>query len=255
MNTSQPNTKNTIASARITGGSGNPPGRWLSAALAALGLLAYAASGLAACIWVPPATTLTISGTVTTDCVDVDGRIVITGSGTLILNGSNGNDTSTIDGRVELKNSGATLRIVTNDHTFSGTGCIDGQHNGAKIEIADSLTLTSTTTIEGNCQILPVPEATSTTFVNSGTVHANNPGTLDLAVDSLGSPSGAWRVSTSSGAVLQFSVGSTTMTGRFDVDAGTLDVDASIDTSGVLDFQGGKIDVAGSGVSFKASQP
>ena len=254
MNTSELNIKNTSASAKITRGPSGPGHRLLSAALAALGLLACTGSGRAACIWFPPATTVTISGTVITDCVDVDGRIVITGTGTLILNGNNGNDTSTIVGRIELSASGATLRIATNDHTFSGTGCIDGQDNGAKIEIATSTTLTSTTTIEGNCQILPVLDATSTTFINSGTVHANNPGTLDLAVHSLGSPSGAWRVSTSASAILEFSVGSTTMTGRFDVDAGKVTVEDNVDTNGVLDFQGGTIDVA-SGAYFKASQP
>ena len=160
---------------------------------------------------------------------------------------------------VQLSDDTSVLRFLYS-HTVTGGGTLDGQDNGAKIEIADSETLTSSTTIEGNCQILPVVDATSTTFLNSGTVHANNPGTLDLAVDSLDSPSGAWQVSSSSTAILKFSIGSTTMTGIFTVNEGTLDIDDSVDTGGRLIFSKSgdtnpKIDVAGSGVYFAASQP
>ena len=174
-------------------------------------------------------------------------------TGKVLEIGSADSQTSTINGDIHLQASGSTLRFMYS-HTLAGAGTLDGQDNGAKIEIADSEMLTSTTTIEGNCQILPVPDATNTTFLNSGTVHANNPGTLDLAVYSLGSPGGNWQVSTSASAILEFSVGSTTMTGRFDVDAGKVTVEDNVDTNGVLDFQGGTIDVA-SGAYFKASQP
>ncbi len=180
---------------------------------------------------------------------------------TLTLDGDKGT-TSTVHGEIWLQEDGAELAFTEKNHKLTGNGEIDGQHNSAKITLGNGRTLTSKITIEGNCQIGPVPGAAGTTFVNGsgGLVHANNAGTLHLNVHSLGSPSGTWRVSSSASAILEFSVGSTTMTGDFTVNEGTLNIDASVGTSGRLIFckngsTNPKINVAGSGVSFKASQP
>jgi hypothetical protein len=197
--------------------------------------------------------TLTIYGTLTTDCVNVasTGRIVISG-GTLILDGSAGGNTSTIDGRIELQTSGSTLRIASNSHTLAGSGYIQGQCNSACIAIGSGLTLTNQTTICGHLQIAPAQGASSTALVNDtgGLVRADGAGTLDIHPHTV-SGAGDWQVSTSGSAVLQFTTGSQNLTGRFDVDNGTLNILDTVCTSGVLDFQGGEIDVDGN-VSFSA---
>jgi hypothetical protein len=198
--------------------------------------------------------TLTIYTTLTTDCVNVSsaGKIVISG-GTLVLTGEAGENTSTIDGRVELQSSGSTLRIASNSHTLAGSGYIQGQCNSACIAIGSGLTLTNQTTICGHLEIAAAQGASSTAFVNDtgGLVRADGAGTLDVCPDSI-SGGGDWRVSTSSSAVLQFTTGSQCLTGRLDVDNGTLNILDTVCTSGVLDFQSGQIDVA-AGKSFSAS--
>lgn len=173
----------------------------------------------------------------------------------LSLNGSNAH---TIDGTLSLLGSGtATLHFKTNSVTVDGSGSIDGQDNGAKIELATDIVLTSTTTIEGRLQVLPAEDATGTRFINNGAVDANDAGTLQLNVHYLDTsapagPSGTWRVGTNSSAILQFSVGSILMSGAFTVSDGKLDVDQAVTTTANLTFDGGIIDVAAS-TAYQAS--
>ncbi len=227
----------------------------LSTTLAALTLLIWTPGVLVGQCWRITEDTL-LEEDKTESCVYVAAwaRLTIIDC-TLTLDGDKGT-TSTVHGEIWLQENGAELAFTEKNHKLTGIGEIDGQHDDAKLVLGDGRTVTNKIRIEGNCQILPAPGASGTTFVNGsgGLVHANNAGTLVLNVHSLGSPSGVWRVSTNSSAILEFNVGSTTMTGRFDVDAGKLQVDANVATSGVLDFQGGTIDVA-SGAYFKASQP
>jgi hypothetical protein len=157
-------------------------------------------------------------------------------------------------GGLDLYDGDATLKI-SDSLTFSSTGSsssIKGESGTAQIAIASSKTLTSTTTIRGRLQIAPASGASSTAFVNDtgGLVLADAAGTLDMQADTV-SGAGDWQVSSNGSAVLQFTTGSQCLTGRFDVDNGTLNILDTVCTTGVLDFQGGEIDVI-NGKSFSA---
>lgn len=206
------------------------------------------------------------------DHIDVAGALHIEAGRTLTLDGSS-SATSYVsgNGQMYLEVSGSTgsfLAFTTTDQVLSYVstqGKITGAGEAAEIRIADSRKLTSQIIIDGSLKIAPAPSASSTRFINGtgGLVHANAAGTLDLQVDELdewvtGSNEvrtpGDWQVSTSPSAVLRFTTGSYYFSGRFDVDAGTLDIVASkgspadpgVCTTGILDQQGGGIDVAGS---------
>jgi hypothetical protein len=160
---------------------------------------------------------------------------------------------STVDGQIALQASSSLLRIM-HTHSVSGSGSITGS-DSATIGVASGKQLTSTTKIQGVLTIGPDPldeNATGTSFVNDtgGRVIANDAGTLDIHTHAV-SGAGDWEVSTSGSAVLQFTTGSQCLTGRFDVDDGTLNILADVCTTSVLDFQGGEIDVDGN-LSFSA---
>ena len=222
----------------------------LAALAATLGALGWMPSAPAPC-WLKVASgqTVTLKEDVTHCYMDVAGTLNIDPGVTLTLDG-NGGATSTINGTVNLKADDgppdfATLALVDNDHTLTGSGSIVGANSGCEIGLgSNNLDLDSQITISGALRITDAGGATSTSFSNNGKVHANVASqTIELAVDSLGAPIGDWEVSAAN-AVLKFSVGSVWMFGNFTVSAGTLDVDATVDTWANLTFTGGKIDVA-----------
>ncbi len=214
--------------------------------------------------------TLRISGTVTTDCVDVDtnGTIIIEDTGTLILTGDPESD-STLTGCIVLEEGGAVLRITTNSGTIGGSGAIDGYDGSAGIEIGDSVALTSSTTIRGHLEIRNV-DAESGSFVNQGRVYANSPsGNLAISVDSVtdsdnggtvSSTNFRWGVNASQAKLLFIENDATGLVGDFFVREGTLQVgedpeggdDIDVCSTGDILFDGGSI-VTGDDDSFKCS--
>jgi hypothetical protein len=177
--------------------------------------------------------------------VESTGTLNVEAGRTLTVDGSD-NSVSSVDGTINLEGSGSKLVITTNNHTLVGGGSIDGQNAAAAIEIATNMTLTNTAAITGNLLITPVSEATGTTFINNGVVHANNAGTLYIGPDSIGVSSGVWQVSTSESAVLQIDASSANShSGSVNVFNGLLDVDNDFATTGNLTFTGGSIDVQG----------
>jgi hypothetical protein len=177
--------------------------------------------------------------------------ILENGSGTGYTLRVFGSGTSTIDpnATVQLTQSGSVLQFL-DSHTVSGDGKIEGSDPSAEIQIgnaATARTLTSTTTIEGTLKIEPGDNATATmTFFNNGTVKANGTedgDVLDVNPDVLGG-SGKWWVTTDPDAELQFTKGSTSLTGEFEVNNGTLDVLDNVETTDDLTFDGGEIHVA-----------
>jgi hypothetical protein len=213
---------------------------------------------------IPAGTTCTILATgsdVVADTVSVSGTLDIQAGRTLTLDndydnlgGGAGTDNSAVAGTIKLKESGSTLAFAEQNHTLSGAGAVVGEHNSAKMTIASSKTLTSTTTIQGRLQIAPASGASSTGFVNDtgGLVLADAAGTLDMQADTV-SGAGDWQVSSNGSAVLKFTTGSQSLTGDLSVSTGRLDIADSITTTGTLDFSGGEIDVA-SGKTFTAGQ-
>ena len=180
--------------------------------------------------------------------------LVIHGGGRLTLDGDDVT-THSINGTIDLIGAGSKLRFITNSQTLSGSGLIKGQDHGAHISLSNSVTLTSGITIEGALQI----RACCGTFINgaTGLVHANRSSgdkVLMLYDGTFDDADGAeWKVSNHADAILRFSVAATGLEGDFTVHDGTLDIDASVCTTGDLSFTGGKIDVA-SACSAKFSQ-
>jgi hypothetical protein len=218
--------------------------RLFAALLAALAA-AWTTRAAACDLDVAAGSTVRLNGDFAFDCVTVgaDGRLIIAG-GTLTLTAD---ATSAVGGSIILESCDSVLRI-TDDHNFSGDGCISGQCESAGLEIAGGKTLTSAITIQGMLQIRPAAGASSTTFVNApgGLVHANAAGTLDVRPHGVHG-AGDWQVSTSASAVLQFTTSTSDLVGRFDVDAGLLGILGQVCTTGVLDYQGGEIAIASSG--------
>ena len=197
--------------------------------------------------------TLTITG---------DGGLTICLGGLLNVDGAGTVDltsggTHTINGELRLCVSGSTLRISSNGSTIDGSGKIEGRNNTARIEIAaensPGISLTSSVDIVGALEIagLSADGKTTGTFTNSDIVHADAAsgdkritvvsGTID--------GSGTWQVSHSD-AEIQFDV-SAILTGTFDIDDGTLDINQNVTTSD-LEFSGGTIEVAAN-KTFQAS--
>lgn len=159
---------------------------------------------------------------------------------------------------IVLDSTGSKLK-VSNDLTISGTGELYGGSTTAEIQIADTKTLTSEITIEGALKIKEVTPATeSATFINNGLVDANINGTLEVATDTISDDTGRRWSLDDDDARLLFSAdatGNNKLVGNFDIDAGTLDIDANITTSGTLDQAASTtstIDVA-AGKTFQAS--
>lgn len=193
-------------------------------------------------------------GSMILDCVDVEdeGKLTIKKDGILILTGSGGNNTSTIDGDIELK-EGGKLQIVSNDHTFIGSGNIIGEHSDAEIEIADGKTLVNRVTIEGCLKIIGTEGGGTTRFVNDtgGVVTANDDGTLRIEVDALDNGSkrsaGDWQVIGNKASILELATASTQLSGDFTINASNdearLRILEDITTSGRMDFYEGTIEV------------
>ena len=197
--------------------------------------------------------TITASNGLTIDAVSGDctdpGLLNVDGAGTVDLTG--GGTSQTIDGTLQLSVSGSTLSITTNGCTIDGSGKIEGRNNAARIEIAaednPGISLISSIDIVGALEIagLSAEGKTTGTFTNSGIVDAD--GASDdkriIVVSGTIDGGGTWRVSASD-AEIQFDVAATGLTGIFDIDAGTLDINENVTTTGDLDFTGGTIDVA-----------
>ena len=216
------------------------------------------AAPVRACITVSG--TLTISGTLTTSCVKVrsGGKINIASGGTLVLTGNRGS-TSRIDGDIFLQASSAVIEIKDNDHTFSGSGEIIGQANGAEIREKSGqtrqLTIGTNLTVRGALRF-------KLDLVNNGLVWADDAttvvsrDTLEIFSGTCGG-SGEWRAQRCRGtntAILQFRSGVTASapTGAFTIRADSKAViNASFTTTGNLTFDGGKIVVA-AGKTFTA---
>jgi len=190
------------------------------------------------------------------------GAFTVQGAGVLSVNSScmleiDNNSSVNATGGVLLTGSGSTLRISGN-LTISGNGSLEGQDNSAQVELSSSCTLTlaSTTTIEGALQLVPKSGASNTTFLNLGTVRADrSSNTLVVDVDALDDActtdvDGDWEVADYSTSKLSLRISSTILQGDFSVTNGTLDVQADIMTSGDLSFTGGKIEVA-AGMVFR----
>jgi hypothetical protein len=180
--------------------------------------------------------------------VESGGTLDIEGSCTLTLDGSI-YSTSYVYGSdgVRLQGANSILRFVDRNQTVSGSGEILGVDDEAQIQIGNAgttitLTLASATTIEGTLHILAGPAASvPMTFINNGTVWANGTDVLDIDPDVLGG-SGKWWVTTSN-AELEFSKGSTSLTGEFTVSNGKLKIQDNVETTDNLTFNGGQIDV------------
>jgi hypothetical protein len=189
--------------------------------------------------------TCTLSGTAgLADSLDISGTLNITGV-SLTVDGDSDYQHN-VAGTINLTNSTASLLFCKNDHELSGGGAIDGADYSAQIQIGaneSGRTLTSSTNITGALQIIPGASSSSTTFTNNGVVEADEAGDmLAVSSDTL-SGSGQWKV-TGSGSTLQFQVGSTSLTGSFTVSDGTLDINATVETTSTLSFTGGEINVA-----------
>ena len=152
----------------------------------------------------------------------------------------------------------STLEFRDSNQAVSGSGSIKGWGNTCRLSISTSNTLTNETTIEGSMQI----RAGSGTFQNNGTVEANH---YDDDDDTLTLYSGTFSGGTStcnegykvteSLATLLIGVGSPTITSLsadFFIEDGTLDIQASVATTGGMRFTGGTISV-NAGCSFTAT--
>jgi hypothetical protein len=196
------------------------------------------------------------------ETVEVYGTLNIKHDQILTLNNGSSAD-SEIDGTVNLEASGGQygrLLFLENDHTLghSGTpGSIIGADHGCQIMLgSDNLDLTSQVTISGALAIVELCALTDTRFINDHEVEADlASGTLELDVDYLDDgtcSTGDWKVSASS-ATLLFSVGSTQLSGDFNIsNSGTLDIDSTVHTEGDLIFGTGVLDTTGG--EFKANQ-
>ncbi len=242
MNTSQPNTKSDSTYRNRT---------TLLSVLALAALLAGAPGALADCDCVCEQIDSYRVLTAPTDwpCVDVAGgaTLVIEGC-TLTLTG---NCTSTIEGSILLSTSSSTLAF-TNNHTVSGDGDIDGQHNSARINITSAVTVTigANLTVHGSMEI----QAGSGTLDNDGLVEGDDDGGTLTCYSGTFAGSGVYKVAWP-GATLNFASGidDTGLAADFRVGnaTATLDIDEDICSTGDLSFTGGTINVA-AGKSFKA---
>ena len=185
--------------------------------------------------------------TAAADHVYVPGTLNIQAGKQLTLDGDD-YTYSSIGGALNLEGSGSELAFVGTNQTISsieGFGKLVGMSNSAQITVAAEITLTNSGAfvIEGNLKMTG-----QGTFRNEGDLHANVNGTLEVSTADLeDTPGATWKVSTNNGAVLKFSTTGALapfLAGEFEVDAGRLDIDSSLATSGKLTQTGGKIDVA-----------
>jgi hypothetical protein len=193
--------------------------------------------------------------------VESSGTLYIEQERTLTLDGTT-SSTSYVDGLITLvqhptEGDDGSLEFTTTSHTLSPTdpnapGSIVGQDQGCLIALrSNSLGLISEVTIRGALTITEV-SATSTSFINNGAVEADTGETLEVSPGSIGDSSGSWEVSAANGRLWINSSSSATHDGTVTVGAGTLDVDATFQTTSEYTQTGGTLDVA-AGVTFSAS--
>ncbi len=204
-------------------------------------------------------TTFALYHDATYGCMDVAGTLRIAAGATLTLDGDPCS-ASTVDGTVFLEGSGSVLAIKDDDHAIGGSGKIIGEHNSAAI--CEQPGQSRTLTIDTNLTVQGCLKVKMNSFVNNGTVLAND-STTNATRDTFelysGTPSGsgAWqavRVYGSNDACLKFSESATGLTGAFTVSGSSMlfvEVEVDVCTTGDLTFTGGKILVAAGG-SFKA---
>lgn len=192
----------------------------------------------------------------------VSGTLHIASGTTLTLHGVAGNVLVNVPGAgtINLEGSSSVLEFLDDGLIVAEgeAGKIVGQHNDAKILLDNDTTLTNKVDIEGHLQITEAA-GENATFVNEGTVHANSNGTLYIntdAVEDTGLVEFRWKVSTNSSAVLKLeptNVTPPTLGGNFRVENGTLDIQATVNTTGDLSQTGGTISVAdGAVLQFNA---
>lgn len=188
---------------------------------------------------------LTIGSDGTLDVSAAGGVLLLTGGGTHIVHGTiNLADVST-----------TTLRITTNDITLAGDGVIVGNGNtNSKIEI-HTKTFTNRMTIRGKLTI--TKDTTAGKFVNEGLVHANatDAGSILALLENTyeRGEGGEYKVSQANstlrfGAVANPTATATGLQSDFTVEAGTLDANVDVITSGNMYYTGGTIDCSPSGV-------
>lgn len=192
--------------------------------------------------------------------LSISGTLNIETGKTVTLHGLGGDIEMFVfmDGIINLEGSGSVLKLLKSASVGPGAftaGKIVGQHNDAKILIADDATFTNMVIIEGNLQITEAA-LEDATFVNEETVHANANGTLYINTDVINDVSTAeWKVSTSSSAVLKlepnYGASSPDFKGDFEIANGTLDIQKTILTEGRLFQTGGTLSVAsGAAIEF-----
>ena len=193
----------------------------------------------------------------------VSGTLDIASGTTLTLHGVSGDVLVNVQfaGTINLVGSDSVLEFLEDGLIVSEgeAGKIVGADDDAQIILADNTTLTNKVIIEGNLQITEAA-IDDATFVNEGTVHANASGTLyintDQMEDSLGLGQPRWKVSRNSSAVLKLeptNATAPTLAANFRVENGTLDIQATVNTTGDLSQTGGTISVAdGAVLQFNA---
>lgn len=156
-------------------------------------------------------------------------------------------DDTTIDGTLTIAASGedvGELAFVDNSQTIFGfSGKIVGLDEAAKITVAPLITLTNDTTIEGALKITGDGD-----FKNTGVVHANTSGTLEVTTNEIKDNGGGfWKVSTSSSARLHLAAQDASyqfLTDDFRIETGKLTVGVpGILSSGDMTMTGGAIKV------------
>jgi len=185
--------------------------------------------------------------------LSVQGTLNVEAGNTLSLHGSAGTASAAVqgDGVVNLEGSGSVLAFLVDGIFVSegSPGKVVGANDNAKILLENATTLTNNVNIEGRLQITE-DAGDDATFHNQGTVHANAAGTLYINTDVISDTSGfRWKVSTNSSAVLRLEPTNATapvLAADFHVEAGTLDVQNTVNTTGDLFFTGGKITVRAS---------
>lgn len=149
--------------------------------------------------------TLTISGAGCDLNVTGTGVLNIQDQGMVLISSSATGHSIETNARINLVADESVFRIAANT-TIGGSGAIVGSDGSAGIEVRDSVTFTSTTTIAGHLEIRDYDYPNeSGSFTNQGTVHANsNGGTLLVNVRGTldDNSSGQWRAS--NGGLLEF---------------------------------------------------
>lgn len=178
------------------------------------------------------------------------GIVEIAAGKKLTLDGDDTARTSTIAAGafLYLRGNDSFLEIKDDNHTFSGSGRIVGQHNNAEVNRASTETLTVDTnmTMSGAMQM-------KLSVVNNGKIIADDSRTSQDTLELFSGTftgSGEYRAVQSFGtsdATMKFASGitATGLTGDFTLSVNSvMDVDEDVCTTGDLTFDGGKIEVA-----------